>query len=80
MHRNPRSPAARSANGGSAWHPRSMGSSIHWGLHQICTSALYVALCVLLIAAVALGVLELIGFGSLTQLYGFNQIETLAGT
>ncbi len=60
----------RSTNGSSGALPE----PLHWGAFEICSSALYITLCVLLIAVVALGVLELIGFGSLTH-WGFGQIE-----
>ena len=44
-----------------------------WGAYEICCSALCVTACLLLIAALTLGILELIGFKSLTQFYGFIQ-------
>lgn len=46
---------------------------VHWGTFEVCSSALCITLCVLLIAAVALGVLELIGFGSISQWHVFGQ-------
>lgn len=60
----------RSANGSGG----ALRDPLHWGAFEICSSALYLTLCVLLIAAVTLGVIELIGFGSLTH-WGVGQIE-----
>ena len=56
-----------------------LGEPLHWGALEICSSALYLTLCMLLIAAVALGVLELIGFGSLTQWHGLGQVALAGG-
>lgn len=52
---------------------------LHWGVFEICSSALYISLCVVLIGAVALGVLELIGFGALTQWHGLSQVAITGG-
>lgn len=56
-----------------AFRPRAR-QSLHWGVYEICSSALYVGISIVVIAAIVIGVLELIGFGSLTQHYGFNQL------
>lgn len=58
----------RSGSGSSS----TLREPLEWGLFEVCSSALYITLCVLLIAVVALGVLELIGFGSLTQWHAAN--------
>lgn len=44
-----------------------------WGAYEICYSAVSIALCLLFIAGLAVGVLELIGFNSLSQIYGYLQ-------
>lgn len=66
----------RSAHGSGSGTLR---EPLHWGAFEICSSALYIGLSMLLIAAVALGVLELIGFGALTHWHDFSQVAITGG-
>ncbi len=45
---------------------------LEWGALEIGVMALNIGLCMLLIGALVLGVLDLIGFGSLSQWHGFG--------
>lgn len=64
----------------SAHRPRgTLYEPLQWGVFEIGSSALYLTLCMLLIGAVVLGVLELIGFGSLTQWHGLGQAFIIGG-
>lgn len=57
-----------------AFDPYHRANDTHrWGAVELCCSALCIAASVLLIVVLALGVLELIGFKSLTQFYGYIQ-------
>lgn len=47
---------------------------IHWGLYEILSSAIFITLSLMFVAGIAALVLHIIGFDSLTQLYGFDQV------
>lgn len=47
---------------------------IHWGIYEILSSAIFITLSLMFVAAIAALVLHIIGFDSLTQLYGFDQV------
>lgn len=47
---------------------------IHWGLYEIVSSLIFISLSLMFVAAIAALVLHIIGFDSLTQLYGFDQV------
>ena len=45
---------------------------INWGAYEVLSSALFIALSLLFVLGIAVLVLEIVGFDSLTQLYGFD--------
>ena len=45
---------------------------INWGAYEVLSSALLIALSLLFVLGIAALVLEIVGFDSLTQLYGFD--------
>lgn len=42
-----------------------------WGVYEICCSAMCLLLCLMLVGAFAMGVLDLIGLNTLTNFHGF---------
>lgn len=47
---------------------------IRWGVYEVFSSTLFILLSLMFIAGIAALVLHIIGFDSLTQLYGFDQV------
>lgn len=47
---------------------------IHWGIYEILSSAIFILLSLMFVAGIAALVLHIIGFDSLTQPFGFDQV------
>ena len=47
---------------------------IHWGVYEVLSSAIFISLSLMFVFGIAALVLHIIGFDSLTQLYGFDQV------
>lgn len=47
---------------------------IHWGVYELASSILLIGVSLIVVAGIAALVMLVIGFDSLTQLYGFNQV------
>jgi hypothetical protein len=74
MYKHQYSPYLRGPNEpGVRWYP-AHDRSLHWGLYEILSSALFIGLSMMMIAGIAALVVHLIGFDSLTQIYGFDAV------
>ena len=75
MYKHEYSPYMRSPNDpGAPWYPARYDRRLHWGIYETLTSALFIGLSIMIIAGIAALVVHLIGFDSLTQIYGFDAV------
>lgn len=55
-------------------YPARYDRRLHWGIYEFLSSALFIGLCIMIIAGVAALIVNLIGFDSLSQIYGFDAV------